>query len=55
MFSIEVFSGSSASLPKKGEKSSEWNEFMMAASSSWHYETITKNFLIRVRNASCLS
>ena len=21
----------------------------------WHYETITKNFLIRVRNASCLS
>jgi hypothetical protein len=55
MFSIEVFSGSSASLPKKGAKGSEWNQFTMAVSSSWHYETITKNFLIRVRNASCLS
>jgi len=55
MFSIEVFSGSSASLPKKFAKGSEWNEFTMAVSSSWHYETITKNFLNRVKNASCLS
>jgi len=49
MFSIEVFSGSSASLPK----GSQW--ITMYVSSSPHYETITKNFLIRVKNASCLS
>ena len=55
MFSIEVFSGSSASLPNKVAKASHWNQFTMAASSSWHYETITKNFLTRVKNASCLS
>jgi hypothetical protein len=55
MFSIEVFRGSSASLPGKGAPSSRWNQFTTAASSSWHYETITKNFLTRVRNACCLS
>ena len=55
MFSIEVFSGSSPSLPTKVAEGSRWNKFTMAASSSWHYETITKNFLNRVKTASCLS
>ena len=45
----------SASLPNKFAKASQWNKFTMAVSSSWHYETITKNFLNRVKNASCLS
>ena len=54
MFSIEVFKGSSASLPSSS-KVGRWNDFMMAKTSSWHYETITKNFLTRLRNASCLS
>ena len=55
MFSIEVFRGSSASLPNKFTKVGRWDAFTMAVSSSWHYETITKNFLTRVKNASCLS
>jgi hypothetical protein len=56
MFSIDVFSGSSASLPSKftNPSAAQFNQFMMAVSSSWHYETITKNFLNRVKNASCL-
>jgi len=54
-FDIEVFSGSSASLPTTLKQGSRWNGFTMAISSSWHYETITKNFLNRVKSASCLS
>lgn len=54
-FSIEVYKGSSAFLPKTVAKGSRWNAYTMAASSSWHYETITRNFLTRVRNANCLT
>lgn len=54
-FSIEVFKGASASLPGKRSPASRWNEFMIAHDSSWHYETITKNFLTRLKSAGCLS
>ncbi|WP_165235764.1 hypothetical protein [Aquisphaera insulae] len=54
-FSIEVFSGASASLPRTIKQGSRWNDFMIPSGSSWHYETITRNFQSLVKNAKCLT